>query len=109
VDWSNERVAGLKGQAVAFGARGSGLPILARYVLDGRGLDQERDFKAVFLDQADASLRPAYSSPESIGDLSFGEAYREAYWEAYGEAHGGGGGLPAPLTTAPFTQRCRNG
>lgn len=45
-------IADLKGQAIAFGARGSGLPILARYVLDGMGLDQERDFKAVLLDKA---------------------------------------------------------
>ena len=45
-------IADLKGQAIAFGAKGSGLPILARYVLDGMGLDQERDFKAVFLDKA---------------------------------------------------------
>lgn len=45
-------IADLKGLPIAFGARGSGLPILARYVLDGMGLDQERDFKAVFLDKA---------------------------------------------------------
>lgn len=45
-------IADLKGLPVAFGARGSGLPILARYVLDGMGLDQERDFRAHFLDQA---------------------------------------------------------
>lgn len=42
----------LRGKAVAFGARGSGLVILARYVLDGLGLDQQRDFQAVFLDRA---------------------------------------------------------
>jgi TRAP transporter TAXI family solute receptor len=42
----------LAGKRVAFGARGSGLVILARYVLDGLGLDQQRDFQAVFLDQA---------------------------------------------------------
>ena len=42
----------LKGKPVAFGARGSGLVILARYVLDGLGLDRDRDFQAVFLDQA---------------------------------------------------------
>lgn len=34
------------------GTRGSGLVILARYVLDGLGLDQQRDFQAVFLDAA---------------------------------------------------------
>jgi uncharacterized protein len=42
----------LRGKPVAFGARGSGLVILARYVLDGLGLDQVRDFDAVFLDTA---------------------------------------------------------
>ena len=43
-------IADLRGKPVAFGARGSGLVILARYVLDGLGLEQERDFQAVFLD-----------------------------------------------------------
>jgi len=42
----------LRGKPVAFGARGSGLVLLARYVLDGLGLDQERDFQAVYLDRA---------------------------------------------------------
>ena len=42
----------LRGKPVAFGARGSGLVVLARYVLDGLGLDQERDFQAVYLDRA---------------------------------------------------------
>ncbi|MCA1426721.1 MULTISPECIES: TAXI family TRAP transporter solute-binding subunit [unclassified Bradyrhizobium] len=42
----------LVGQPVAFGARGSGLPILARYVLDGLGLKQDEDFKAIYLDRA---------------------------------------------------------
>ncbi len=45
-------IADLRGQPVAFGARGSGLVILARYVLDGLGLDQQRDFQAIFLDAA---------------------------------------------------------
>jgi TRAP transporter TAXI family solute receptor len=45
-------IADLRGKPVAFGARGSGLVILARYVLDGLGLDQERDFQAVYLDRA---------------------------------------------------------
>jgi len=46
------RIEDLRGKAVAFGARGSGLVVLARYVLDGLGLDQERDFQAVYLDRA---------------------------------------------------------
>jgi uncharacterized protein len=46
------RVEELRGKSVVFGARGSGLVILSRYVLDGLGLDQERDFQAVYLDRA---------------------------------------------------------
>lgn len=42
----------LVGQPVAFGAKGSGLVILSRYVLDGIGLDQDRDFKALYLERA---------------------------------------------------------
>jgi uncharacterized protein len=42
----------LVGKPVAFGAKGSGLPILSRYILDGLGLDQEKDFQAVYLDHA---------------------------------------------------------
>lgn len=45
-------ISDLRGKAVAFGARGSGLVILARYVLDGIGLHQDRDFQAVYLDRA---------------------------------------------------------
>src|SRR6266498_65963 len=42
----------LVGKPVAFGARGSGLVILSRYVLDGLGLDQDKDFRAVYLERA---------------------------------------------------------
>ena len=45
-------ISDLKGKPVAFGARGSGLVILSRYVLDGIGLDQDRDFQAIYLDRA---------------------------------------------------------
>ena len=45
-------IADLKGKPVAFGAKGSGLVILARYVLDGIGLDQDRDFQAIYLERA---------------------------------------------------------
>jgi TRAP transporter TAXI family solute receptor len=45
-------MADLRGLPVAFGAAGSGLVILARYVLDGVGLDQSRDFKAILLERA---------------------------------------------------------
>ncbi|SRR5579885_1280172 len=42
----------LVGKPVAFGAKGSGLVILSRYVLDGMGLDQDKDFQAVYLEKA---------------------------------------------------------
>lgn len=42
----------LRGKRVAFGAKGSGLVILARNMLDGLGLDQNGDFEAVYLDRA---------------------------------------------------------
>jgi uncharacterized protein len=42
----------LVGQPVAFGAKGSGLPILSRYVLDGLGLKQDEDFQSIYLDHA---------------------------------------------------------
>jgi hypothetical protein len=42
----------LVGKPVAFGARGSGLPILSRYILDGLGLKQDEDFQSVYLEHA---------------------------------------------------------
>src|ERR1700743_1236242 len=42
----------LVGHPVAFGAKGSGLPILSRYMLDGLGLKQDEDFKSIYLDRA---------------------------------------------------------
>lgn len=45
-------IADLKGRPVAFGTRGSGLTILSGLVLDGMGLDRERDFQAIYLDRA---------------------------------------------------------
>ncbi len=46
------RIEDLMGKPVAFGAKGSGLVILARYLLDGLGLDRDRDFEAIFLERA---------------------------------------------------------
>ncbi len=45
-------ISDLEGQPVAFGAKGSGLPILSRYILDGLGLKQDEDFKPIYLDRA---------------------------------------------------------
>jgi TRAP transporter TAXI family solute receptor len=45
-------ISDLRGKPIAFGARGSGLPILSRYMLDGLGLKQDEDFQAVYLDRA---------------------------------------------------------
>jgi uncharacterized protein len=45
-------VADLTGKPIAFGARSSGLVVLARNVLDGMGLDADKDFQAVYLERA---------------------------------------------------------
>ena len=42
----------LVGKPIAFGAKGSGLPILSRYMLDGIGLKQDEDFQSIYLDRA---------------------------------------------------------
>lgn len=70
------RMQDLKGLPVIFGAKGSGLPILSRYALNGVGLDQDRDFKAIYLDKVS-------DAPKMIED---GKAV--ALW-------GGGVGWPA--------------
>jgi uncharacterized protein len=51
-DSSARSIRDLVGKPVAFGARGSGLVMLSRYVLDGLGLDQDRNFQAIYLDRA---------------------------------------------------------
>jgi TRAP transporter TAXI family solute receptor len=47
-----KRIEGLKGKAVAFGTRASGLRILAEDVLDGIGFNADRDFEQVILEKA---------------------------------------------------------
>jgi TRAP transporter TAXI family solute receptor len=51
-DSPHKTIRDLVGKPVAFGAKGSGLPILSRYLLDGLGLDQDKDFQSVYLDRA---------------------------------------------------------
>ena len=45
-------IADLKGKPIAWGASGSGFVVLARYVMDGLGLDLERDFQPIYLERA---------------------------------------------------------
>ena len=45
-------IADLKGKRIAWGAAGSGLVILGRYVMDGLGLDAAKDFEPVYLERA---------------------------------------------------------
>jgi uncharacterized protein len=45
-------ISDLAGRRVVFGAASSGLVVLARYVLDGLGLDMHKDFDAVLLESA---------------------------------------------------------
>jgi hypothetical protein len=45
-------IADLKGKPIAWGAAGSGFVVLARYAMDGIGLDLGKDFQAVYLEKA---------------------------------------------------------
>jgi TRAP transporter TAXI family solute receptor len=45
-------IADLKGKPIAWGAGGSGLVILGRYVMDGIGLDAAKDFQPIYLERA---------------------------------------------------------
>src|SRR5260221_6642594 len=81
-------IGDLRGKTVAFGARGSGLVILARYVLDGIGLDQEKDFTAVYLDRA------------ADGPAMVMDGRGAALW-------GGGMGLPGFTAVAEGPARAR--
>jgi TRAP transporter TAXI family solute receptor len=51
-DSSYRSIADLKGKPIAWGAKGSGFVVLARYVFDGLGMSIEKDFQPIFLDQA---------------------------------------------------------
>lgn len=45
-------IADLRGRPIAWGAKGSGFVVLARYLFGGLGLDLDRDFQAMYLEKA---------------------------------------------------------
>ena len=45
-------IADLKGKPIAWGASGSGFVVLARYAMDGVGLDLDKDFQGIYLEKA---------------------------------------------------------
>jgi len=47
-----QTIADLKGKPIAWGAAGSGFIVLARYVMDGLGLDMNKDFEPHLLQKA---------------------------------------------------------
>ena len=53
-DSSYQTISDLKGQRVIFGASGSGLTTLGRLVVEGAGLDMEKDFESVLLESVTA-------------------------------------------------------
>src|ERR1700730_10702223 len=44
------RSGDLKGRRVVWNVKGSGIAVQARYMLDGLGLDPDKDFQAIYLD-----------------------------------------------------------
>lgn len=87
-------IGDLRGLRVALGARGSGLVILARYVLDGLGLDADRDITPVLLDRAGDG--PAMVRDGRVAALWGGGAG----WPGFADLLAGPGGarLVAPST-----------
>ena len=77
-------IADLKGKPVAWGAKGSGLVLLGGYVVDGLGMNRDRDFTPIYLDKA------------ADGPLMVGDGRAAALW-------GGGIGWPgfAAVSNAP--------
>ncbi len=51
-DSPHSTIASLRGQRIAWGARGSAFVVLARQTMGGLGLDIDRDFEPVLLDRA---------------------------------------------------------
>ncbi|KDR25631.1 TAXI family TRAP transporter solute-binding subunit [Caballeronia grimmiae] len=49
-------ISDLRGKPVVFGAVGSGLVVLARYVLSGIGLDMNKDFQSILVERDDLAL-----------------------------------------------------
>ncbi len=45
-------IADLKGKPIAWGAAGSGFVVLARYAMEGLGLDMNKDFQGIYLEKA---------------------------------------------------------
>ena len=51
-DSAYRNIADLRGQPIAWGAKGSGLVLLGGYVVESLGMDRDKDFKPVYLDRA---------------------------------------------------------
>ena len=81
-----QRIEDLKGKPVAFGTRASGLRILAGDVLDGIGLQPERDFEQVILEKAaDGPSLVLESKVEALWGAGIG-------WPGFVEVANGGHG-----------------
>ena len=80
-------IADLKGKPIAWGAEGSGLMMLGRYAMDGLGLDADKDFQPVYLENAGDGRRwcSTAGSRRSGAAASAGRASRRC--EKRGRAH----------------------
>jgi TRAP transporter TAXI family solute receptor len=74
-------IADLKGKPIAWGAKGSGLVLLGGYLVDGLGMNRDRDFTPIYLDKA------------AEGPLMVGDGRAAALW-------GGGVGWPGFTSVA---------
>ncbi len=83
-------IADLRGKPIAWGAAGSGLVILGRYVMDGLGLDAAKDFQPHYLERAGDG--PAMVLDGRVAALWGGGSG----WPVFGTVMEKGGRLLAP-------------
>src|SRR5437868_5101538 len=83
-------IGDLRGKPLAWGASGSGLVILGRYVMDGLGLDAAKDFQPVYLERAGDG--PAMVLDGRVAALWGGGAG----WPGFKAVMAGGGRFIAP-------------
>jgi hypothetical protein len=101
-DSAARAISDLKGKPVAFGAKGSGLTILSRYVLEGLGLDQAKDFQAIYLDKAG-------DGPDMVLDGRAAALWGGGVgWPGFAKVAGAGGRFIAPTPEEAARIRARH-
>ena len=95
----------LKGKPIAWGAASSGFIVLARYVMDGLGLDMKKDFEAHLLEKAGALLHaPQHAVKKDLDNFKeFVEGHGGETGAWRGDVDAGSGAVSDSGTTTSTT------